>query len=996
MLHSSVQSYTPSTEQPNIDQPDYSFPTPTDNCAEPPPQPPSQLVLDQIALVLIDISAKAGSSVVSRLLLLLQDKDFNTALLESQLRSFADCRKRCEQISKAALLRGGFQEQQISSTTSDGSTVQTTMYLANPVDVLQRQIQELDKKGDFIFRPTEKIKSTSGELRQNQPMHTDYFHDMYKAVRQRVMSSSDRTLVWNDNDASFPESFVGFLQLFSDKTASSLTSSAFVAYPLHAVLLNCAPQQKEWLINNGYTIIGFLPVTISPPNDDDDSLDVQESLQSNITSQHSVILQDSVCNTSSSDGREQNMLLLHAALAKALQDFESVCERGFAIHSSSIGPCTCFPLLVSYCCDIPEAKNVSAVKHGLSVLRPCHRCLALVVVFHIASSMPSRHRHHTRTTRAKVQECTNLIKQSEKIGDVPTQRSQLDVIQKSLKTYSLANWESVLERLRIVDERAIPDLYSIFTFEPLHNLFLGISPKVKELLIHYLGSNTLHTNPSSSKRSQRLFSSVRASVLRGCNTVLSVFQNEYMMPGTRVDFSKKEGSSQLNGIYMTRGLRGMLEGKDYRALDVMFPFVFGYVDCWLGTSAEASLTKIHVSYTDLVNRLMTDNFGEGWSAADFSDMQKEVSAFKEDISKLFGPHCKTGLQTLKFHLLDHMVLDLERFGSLRVLSASPYEHFNLFVKQAYNSTSKRIPTRTKETVARLQTALKRQKVRQDTSTSSGNSITIHQLGLVQCGCSLSLQSLLSIHADTTNIDAEEKKFLASLRASFDKDAMVHLNTLISEQVQSLTASVLPTWIRLVFVQSGYVEGGLTPSLDHCSFDEDDNWVLRIPSSKTTLRQRVFGIGWRREDMKIKQSFVLIRSEENETECTLWVAKVLLFVRMDVNNTSVKSDYAFVQYMEVTNPVTEVDKALGCVCLRWATDDEKDWTLDIEESLKSKHIDAAEWYGLVPFSSIVSTVQVLRSNIAIKPFTPQLPWPLHRFYINRFHLPKDPLLPESDD
>ena len=99
-------------------------------------------------------------------------------------------------------------------------------------------------------------------------------------------------------------------------------------------------------------------------------------------------------------------------------------------------------------------------------------------------------------------------------------------------------------------------------------------------------------------------------------------------------------------------------------------------------------------------------------------------------------------------------------------------------------------------------------------------------------------------------------------------------------------------------------------------------------------------------------------------------------------------------MQVTQPLTEVDKALRCVCLRWATGDEVDRTLNIQEELRNSHIEVGEWYDLIPFSSIVSTVQVLRSNVSIQPFTQSLPWVLHRFYLNRFFIPKGELLPDD--
>ena len=117
-----------------------------------------------------------------------------------------------------------------------------------------------------------------------------------------------------------------------------------------------------------------------------------------------------------------------------------------------------------------------------------------------------------------------------------------------------------------------------------------------------------------------------------------------------------------------------------------------------------------------------------------------------------------------------------------------------------------------------------------------------------------------------------------------------------------------------------------------------------------------------------------------------MAKVLLLFRLAVGVGDI-GEYAYVQYMEVTNPLSQVDKVLVCVCLRWATEDGVDRTLNIEASLQRNRVEAGEWYGLVPFSSIMSTVHILRSNIAIPPFSPQLPWPLHRFYINRFYIQK---------
>lgn len=39
----------------------------------------------------------------------------------------------------------------------------------------------------------------------------------------------------------------------------------------------------------------------------------------------------------------------------------------------------------------------------------------------------------------------------------------------------------------------------------------------------------------------------------------------------------------------------------------------------------------------------------------------------------FSEHCKSGLYTPRFHLLDHVMEDLRVFGTLPVLDAPPFE-----------------------------------------------------------------------------------------------------------------------------------------------------------------------------------------------------------------------------------------------------------------------------------------------------------------------------------
>ena len=96
------------------------------------------------------------------------------------------------------------------------------------------------------------------------------------------------------------------------------------------------------------------------------------------------------------------------------------------------------------------------------------------------------------------------------------------------------------------------------------------------------------------------------------------------------------------------------------------------------------------------------------------------------------------------------------------------------------------------------------------------------------------------------------------------------------------------------------------------------------------------------------------------------------------------EFAFIQYMQCTPPLDEIDLTLNCICLRWATVDEVDRTVETELShSKVSSMEEGEWYGMEPFESIFGSVHVVRSNLGIPPFTEGLPWPKHRFYINSF-------------
>lgn len=93
-------------------------------------------------------------------------------------------------------------------------------------------------------------------------------------------------------------------------------------------------------------------------------------------------------------------------------------------------------------------------------------------------------------------------------------------------------------------------------------------------------------------------------------------------------------------------------------------------------------------------------------------------------------------------------------------------------------------------------------------------------------------------------------------------------------------------------------------------------------------------------------------------------------------------------MELINALRGVEKYLGCVFLLWAMEDGVQRMFNKGKRLRKSEEHTGQLFGLVPFSYMVGTDHVLRSNIAIHPFSVELPLPLHRFYINPLYISWD--------
>lgn len=128
------------------------------------------------------------------------------------------------------------------------------------------------------------------------------------------------------------------------------------------------------------------------------------------------------------------------------------------------------PLLVSYNCGIPEAKDMSAVCHGVAVKTPCVRS-TITEEDNVGGEMV----------------CGRSVKEAKMIGscflETPTknteivedvneagQKEETDCGEETLGKNSLSTWSSFLNTFLKLRRVQRVTFHLVFTFEPLHNL----------------------------------------------------------------------------------------------------------------------------------------------------------------------------------------------------------------------------------------------------------------------------------------------------------------------------------------------------------------------------------------------------------------------------------------------------------------------------------------------------------------------------------------------
>lgn len=179
-------------------------------------------------------------------------------------------------------------------------------------------------------------------------------------------------------------------------------------------------------------------------------------------------------------------------------------------------------------------------------------------------------------------------------------------------------------------------------------------------------------------------------------------QKDSQLPVLRVEFSLTAEELRHNRYFTHAGIRGVLKGKYHGKLEVVFLFVAAFVDCALTMESTGPMKKGNKKYAELSSILYRTHKRMIWSKVAIRKLKEKVKALKTEVVEQFGLHSHSGVNKLKFHLLEYIAKGLEWFETLSVLKNARYEHYKWHVKAACRSPSRRRRTALHETVQNVE------------------------------------------------------------------------------------------------------------------------------------------------------------------------------------------------------------------------------------------------------------------------------------------------------
>lgn len=144
--------------------------------------------------------------------------------------------------------------------------------------------------------------------------------------------------------------------MYSEKSNTTLESSVFHFYPVHSILFNFTREARKQLIQQGMTMVGYLPTSFCRTETD-------------------------VLRSTSGLSRRDRVLMIHKCLKTILSLFVKYTVKCIVTHTFDNISLRIHPVLCSYVFYLPEAKDRTGLLNENNINRNCHHFLASIQSF---------------------------------------------------------------------------------------------------------------------------------------------------------------------------------------------------------------------------------------------------------------------------------------------------------------------------------------------------------------------------------------------------------------------------------------------------------------------------------------------------------------------------------------------------------------------------------------------------------------------------------------
>lgn len=114
-------------------------------------------------------------------------------------------------------------------------------------------------------------------------------------------------------------------------------------------------------------------------------------------------------------------------------------------------------------------------------------------------------------------------------------------------------------------------------------------------------------------------------MLRVCNSCLRYVEEDCAIPGVRTDFSKKDISTESNGLFTATGIPVALKGMDCRNEDSIRSFLAAFTVGARKSTEKAPMMAIDSEHSAVVRSIMDQEQLNGRKAADLAWITEKVA-----------------------------------------------------------------------------------------------------------------------------------------------------------------------------------------------------------------------------------------------------------------------------------------------------------------------------------------------------------------------------------